>query len=463
MIGALVYLVVAMGSPTLSGLTVFTRHSTRRILRTMGVKPESNEHARGIASSRQLWVPIAVLSVVALGLIALWFFRPPPLGNCFGGLLNQDPLHCYALEQTQKRGLINIEKIYDADGVLYLFLRQEGSVDDEVYEFLKAMSYEFYDRWPDDVPRNPFYSRCTNRGYTYRECYLDERRWRARAMLPRSMVYENLLFHVGGETARRLEPGWAGWRQVWPRGLTGVDDGTPSTFDVSDVNSTNVPVSVCPEKVAPEEVYSANICSRDREVAHSVVARHGQYVQYKNPPKDEAALNAIKETILPCYNKVGPCTWYATTTVTRIVDGVETDVTERVEVYSERNSASEMVIIPVKYSPIELARWAEILDRFAHSRGNTIGIMGAEVDTNRRRRSGYSGSVVWPLDHLGPAEAHESGGTDRSTVRETIQVWGGDAQRIADALPVLLPLLGIPVDAVGLVTTSWRGGISYTW
>ena len=427
----------------------------------MSAKSETHERARSIARSRQLWVPIALLSVVVLALTALWFFRPPPLGDCFGELLDQDPLHCYALEQTQKKGLINIEKIYDADGVLYLFLRQDEPADDKVYEFLKARSFEFYDRWPDDVPRNPFYSRCTSRGYTYRECYLDERRWRARAMLPKSMVYENLLFHVGGETARRLEPGWAGWRQVWPRGLTGVDDGTPSTFDVSDVDMTNLPDYSCPEKVSPEEVYSANICSRDRDVAHAVVARHRQYVQYKNPPEDEAAIKAIKETILPCYNKVGPCTWNATTTVASMVNGVEADVTKRVEVYSERNSASEMVIIPVKYSAEELARWAEILDRFAHSRGNTIGIMGAVVDTNRS--GGYPRSVVWPLDDLGPAEAHESGGTDISTVRETIQVWGGDAQRIADALPVLLPLLGIPTDAVGVVTTSWRGGISYTW
>ena len=385
----------------------------------------------------------------------------PPLGNCFGGLLNQDPLHCYALEQTQKKGLINIEKIYDADNVLYLFLRQDGPVAGNVYEFLKTKSIEFYDQWPDDVPRNPFYSRCTSRGHTYRQCYLDERRWHARAMLPKSMVYENILFHVGGETTRRLEPGWPSWRQVWPRGVGGADDGVPSTFDVSDVDMTNLPDFACPKKVAPEDVYSANICSRDRDVAQSVVARHRQYVQYKNPPEDEAALNAIKELILPCYNKVGPCTWYATTTVTRIADGVEKDVTERVEVYSERNSASEMVIIPVKYSAEELARWAEILDRFALSRGNTIGIIGAEVDFNRS--GGYPRSVVWPLDDLEPAGETQGGNTDWSTVRETIVVWGGDAQRIADSLPVLLPLLGIPVDAVGLVTTMWRGGASYTW
>ena len=37
------------------------------------------------------------------------------------------------------------------------------------------------------------------------------------------------------------------------------------------------------------------------------------------------------------------------------------------------------------------------------------------------------------------------------TVRETVLVWSRDPQRTADALPVLLPQLGIPVDAVGVV------------
>ena len=35
--------------------------------------------------------------------------------------------------------------------------------------------------------------------------------------------------------------------------------------------------------------------------------------------------------------------------------------------------------------------------------------------------------------------------------RETVHVWALDAQRVADALPTLLPQLGIPVDAVGVI------------
>ena len=105
-----------------------------------------------------------------------------------------------------------MEKVYDADGVLYFSLRQDDPVEDDVKEFLEAKSYEFYDRWPDDVPVNPWYDACVYERVkpTYRECYLEL------GILPKSMVYADITFHTGGETARRLEPGWASWRQVWP-------------------------------------------------------------------------------------------------------------------------------------------------------------------------------------------------------------------------------------------------------
>ena len=114
-----------------------------------------------------------------------------------------------------------------------------------------------------------------------------------------------------------------------------------------------------------------------------------------------------------------------------------------------------MVIIPVKYGPVEMARWMEILNRFVASRGNTIGIMRAEVGTNKHVGDALW-PVVWPLDSLKQAgyaldSDGNAAGYDPSAVRTTIVVWGGDAQRIADALPTLLPLLGVPVDAVGVV------------
>ena len=377
----------------------------------------------------------------------------PPLGDCFGSLLSQDPLICYVLEQADRQSIIDVETVYDADGVLYFSLRQDDELSSNAYEFFEAKAVEFYDRWPDDVPVLSFYDKCVEHlKPTYRECYLEL------GALPKSKVYDDIRFHTGGETARRLLPGWATWRQVWPAvagGASGSSE-TPTTFDVSDVDMTNLPVDACPEVLYGDVI---DVCSRDPDVALSIVGRHKGYFQIKDPPTDEAGLAALKEILVPCYNKAGPCTYMATTTVTSIVDGVETHTATRTEVYFEARGPGDLVIIPVKYSWEDLARWAEILDRFATSRGNTIGITGARIDTNR---SGGWIDPVWPLDSLGPAKK-DLAGEIPSTIRETILVWSFDPQRVAPALPTLLPLLGIPVDAVGVVATEWRGGHTYTY
>ena len=46
---------------------------------------------------------------------------PPPPGDCWGGALSDDPLHCYALEEAQRDGIIEVEGVYDASGELHIF------------------------------------------------------------------------------------------------------------------------------------------------------------------------------------------------------------------------------------------------------------------------------------------------------------------------------------------------------
>ena len=380
----------------------------------------------------------------------------PPLGDCFGGALSQDPLHCYVLEQADRQSVIDLEKVYDTEGVLYFSLRQDGDVADNVYDFIRAKSSEFYDRWPDDVPVLSYYDGCLEHlKPTYRECYLEV--GLNRMYLPKSMEHNDILFYTGDETARRLELGWASWRQVWPAvagGASGSSE-TPTTFDVSDVDMTNLPVHVCPKKL-----HGGEICSRDQDVALSVTGRHGrdgtEYFQVKDPPTDEVGIAALKEILYPCYDKIGPCTYTATTTDLQVVNGVETYVAATTQVDFNRNRTVEIEIIPVKYGPVELARWAEILNRFATSRGNTIGIMLTVVASNQWGAP----SAIWPTDNLGPARKGLIG-YDPASMRETIAVTGFNATRIAEALPTLLPLLGIPSDAVGIVDTQPRLGSTY--
>ena len=425
---------------------------------------------------------VAALAVALLTLYAVPL--NPPLGNCFGGALSDDPVHCYVLEEAYRDGVINVEKVYDADEVLYFAVKQSEplsedekerlaesrkmQLDPDVGIYFRAKASEFYDRWPDDVPYLESYSECVRHlKPSYRECYLAH-------TLPRSAVYQDIRFYAGGDDARRLIPGWGSWRQIWPivpvelppseaqgeTGSAGTSEtpGTPTpAFDVSDVDVTNdLPVHECPETYT-----DLHWCSRNPELAVRVVATRSEggttYVQMKNPPEDEEGFEALRYMLNPCYNvQSGPCKYIGTEAVREVVDGVETIVKRTGEVQSsyvpaDPNSTGP-VIIPVKYDKGELKRWAEILNRFALSQGNTIGVTKAEVGDNGSRYTGLN--PLYPLDSLGPAPWGANGAI-RSELRETIVVRGStSSQRIADALPTLLPLLGIPTDAVGVVLTS---------
>ena len=93
--------------------------------------------------------------------------------------------------------------------------------------------------------------------------------------------------------------------------------------------------------------------------------------------------------------------------------------------------------------------------------------LARQHDRHHRRGVGFQWQIVipptlWPLSTLRPAREDDVG-VVTSDIRETIGVWTTDAQRVADALPTLLPLLGIPVDAVGVVRTEWRGANIYSY
>ena len=106
-------------------------------------------------------------------------------------------------------------------------------------------------------------------------------------------------------------------------------------------------------------------------------------------------------------------------------------------------SRFDLRLIPVKYDFWELWSWATILNRFAFSAGNTVGIVRAYVDANFLVEVP---EIVFPLDGWELADFQ-----DASTVRATVGIFVLDTQMAIEALPDLLPLLGIPVDAVAVV------------
>ena len=378
----------------------------------------------------------------------------PPLGDCFGGALSEDPLHCYVLERARAAGLIDVAGIYKTLGgvetgrpLLYVSIR-ETKLPAELFRYTREQAYAFYDSWPELVPFEKYGSLCIeiykNDPEEFPRCYLSSTGGRAKTLLPRPSAYERVLLVSGGEEGRRKVRGWASWRQLWPdataQGGSGVRDasGGPA-FDVSDVDVTNFPEideSTCIGRGILSKGCSLHLRFPDVGIAGS----HGRhdpskayYYQIKNPPTEASEVKAMKDRLIPCHDVVGQC--------------VRTN--ESGDTWIQVNSATTTIeIIPVKYDFAELWRWTTILNRFALSAGNTIGIRSALVGDNPKRPPG---EAVY-LNGIMPAGQFEP-----ERKRETITVFTtADLRSVAAALPVLLPLLGIPVDAVGMVEEYWE-------
>ena len=391
---------------------------------------------------KQRWV--ILLSLAALTAMLLVYGATPlhaqepapqaPPGDCWNGALSGDPLHCYILEEAQRAGQIEVDAVYltPGGGALYIFLRQDGPISDQVSSYFRQKAYEFMES-PPGYGRYKT-SRCDGFAgdernncldqlmgwpmWSYYESYLE-------TGLPRSRVYQNILLFTGGPEARRSEPGWASWRQVWP---VVEEDSTNAAveFDVSDVDVTNFPELDCVKEAPRFTIGGTAACLAWKEHGSGIAGwrfSHPKgsplYIQVKPASTDEEYLDALKGQLVPPHLKA-----------------------------NYEAGKFEVVIIPVKYEFGELGRWSVILNRFAVSAGNTVGITSAEVGGNH---GGYRRPVVWPLADLKKVNL-----SDTSEIRETIVVWALDPQVAAAALPQLLPKLGIPLDAVGVVAHAER-------
>ena len=159
------------------------------------------------------------------------------------------------------------------------------------------------------------------------------------------------------------------------------------------------------------------------------------YVQTTTPiPDAPAELEALKQRAVPGYEKI-PLSW-GYRNVTR---GPRTSY--------------EIEFIPVKYNFGQLWRWSIILERFALSAGNTIGLDGAWVTSNAQGEW-HDGRHTW----LNGVQLAGSNGYTHNwdRVRNILGVETLDPAATIASFPTLLPALGIPTDAVGLVERSDR-------
>ena len=362
----------------------------------------------------------------------------PPPGDCWNGALSEDPRHCYIFEEAQRAGEIDIAVVYVApgDGPLYIFLSQTEPIGSGAISYLRAKTYEYLETVQNWHPSGPGIKCFDHTGDERRSCFdnvIGRPTWDSFGRpgvgsLPRSRVYEDIVLDVGGAEARRSKIGWASWRQLWPApGPTGAS-GTSSGFDVSDVDTTNIPELDCDEEYPGASDVMWPSCSLWKELPeigatglHFTISYTPDklYYQVKSPiPENAAELEALKQ---------------------------------RLSGYKNDRYAIE--IIPVKYDFGQLWQWTVMLDRFALSVGNTIGVTGAQIGVNSHAYSGiHDGKLVWMngIEPMGVTSCCQ----EWSEARNILIVGALDPVRVAAALPQLLPLLGIPVDAVGLVAHS---------
>ena len=357
----------------------------------------------GIAASA---VPVATATAVP---------QAPP-GDCWDGALPENGVHCHILEHAQTVEAIKVVAIYEApNDVLHVFLARSAPLDDELTSLFRRKASAFLSERLESLY-----------ALSFRWGKVGGGELRGQLVPPSMEGYDQAFLHVGGLKAVRSQPGWASWTQLWPDTSTALkhDPGSGARFDVSDIDTGNIPEPDCGVdadgsgcedwKLYPDSGIAGYHRDPDRRPGEN---KFRGYVQVKESllPTDEEG----KEALL---RKLG---------------------LDRFQTYEE------IELIPVKYDYGEMWRWATILRRFVLSPSNTIGIVGADVRPNKNY---HALENLFPLDDLDLAVYG-----DASTVRDTVGIDALDARVVVEALPELLPLLGIPIDAVGVVRAVDEG------
>ena len=351
-------------------------------------------------------------------------------GNCWEGALPEG-MHCYVLEQAQMDGAVKVSAVFEAPNkVLHIFFERSEPLDAELSVLFREKAAEYLEAGDFNESDIEFGWEVRSSWYRWRPSLVEWGSTLVEELVgkldpPGVQGYEQGFLYRGGREAVTSIPSWASWTQLWPEESVVPDVFSGAGFDVSGVDIRNIPDPECdpgPRSLVCEmwnDHPETGIAGFHRDSDRRPGAKKWRAaMQIKGTliPEGEGEREALKQKLLPGYD--------------------------------EFPYSLEIELVPVKYDYGQLWRWATILDRFAVSSGNTIGILGGRVSTNR-----YGiGDKVFPLDSLELADA-----LDSSTVRDTVAIDALDAGLVAEALPELLPLLGIPVDAVGVIRTIYQG------
>ena len=377
-----------------------------------------------------------------------------------------DFAHCYLFEEAENQGRIKIESIYlEPSNALHIFIARTEPIDDELATYFETTAHQYMEestrRYHQAAQPNydgtggaplPGWLDHSNickglAGQEKTECFniimgdgsshglWDEFHHLGSSGFPNLNGYANVFMHTGGTEGRKKVPGWASWRQVWPDQEEEQPEGIPD-FDVSTVDTENIPELVCDDVYYYNDYYITTSCRGWEDLPDlGVGAVHGRrhnrfkgtaYYHLTTPiPTKEEELEALKQKI------------YA---------GYET-------------TEWDMILIPTKYDFGQLWKWKVILERFAVSDANTIGITFVQIHTNHELNYSDITSAIPPIwaGGIRPAKTDKLGFIeDWTALRNILVLATADPHKTADALPHLLPLLGIPVHAVGVILYDER-------
>ena len=342
--------------------------------------------------------------------------------DCFGGALTDDPIHCSVIEKAHNQGLVTVDAIYSAGGdkLLYIFITEGRTELDAAFAQIEELAFaEISARMPDDRLCGHEFEIGHCQPGTFSEMGIGF------TILPLSASYEDVRMRPGGAEARQSEPGWGSFRQLWP--IVDADAASQSVratrIDVSDVDTQNIPTIDCGDRSAGHIRASCPYYLRfpDLHISRWRYENGHTYVQVKaTPGQEDEALAATR-----------------------------TAIKDRFQL-SDAEVAEHFTIATVKYDYGDYWRWSVMLDRFALSAGNSLGIISAEIKFNRHWGLNKF-EYAYPSPEISPAPLHESGALDHAELRATLWIWTLDLEATLTGLPRLLTALGIPADAVGLV------------
>ena len=340
------------------------------------------------------------------------------VSDCFNGALAGDPVHCTVIQDAHNQGAITVEAIYSAgdERLLYIYIAEGQSDAERIFDDLAARAADRIEEFGVD-------SHCSTQfaqGICQPGTFPDKLGF---TIMPLSARYQDVRLRFGGADARRSQVGWASFAQKWPNGSGGAAPTRaqiPGEIDVSDVDTENIPAIDCGDT----SVFHTVACQMRDIFPELQIARWKDgseiYVEVKALPGDEV----------------------------RAVADARAAIVEFFQL--DQDQAQRVIVIPVRHSYDELWRYRVILDRFAVSAGNSVGILRSRIN-DTAVPVGAPTRVEFPVPGIERVIRDEIGVFDQSQVLATLWLWTADFDATLASLDQLLPQLGIPTDVVGVV------------